>query len=105
MNAHPPGLQAPAVPQASPLDLSLELGKRVANIVLTAQVQLAYACAIDAQERAVRARDRIEKTWPATPVRDLVLDGYRAQALSAGRLARDVLAGARRRCGLAFARY
>jgi hypothetical protein len=66
---------------------------------------MAYACAKDAQDRAVRARDCIEKTWPATPVRALVLDGYRAQAQSAGRMAQEVLQGAQRRCGLAFARY
>jgi len=105
MNLHSLDLTAPLAPHASPLDLSLELGKRVANIILTAQVQLAYACAIDAQERAVRARDCIEKTWLPTPVRDLVLDACRAQAQSAGNLARGVLAGAQRRCGLAFARY
>ena len=105
MNAHPLDLQLPLAPQASPLELGRELGKRVTNIVLTAQVQLAYACAMQAQERAERARHCIEKTWPATPVRDLVLDGYRAQAQSAGRLAREVLDGAQRRCGLAFARY
>lgn len=93
--ANPPG----------PLHLGLELGKRVANIVLTAQVQLAYACAVDARERALRTCQGIEKSWPDTPVRALVLEGYRAQAQSAARLARDVLAGAQRRCGLAFARY
>jgi len=89
----------------NPLGLGLELGKRVANIVLTAQVQLAYACAVDARDRALRACEDIEKSWPATPVRALVLDGYRAQAQSAARIAREVLAGAQRRCGLAFARY
>ena len=105
MKAYPLDLPAPVQAPASALDLPLLLGKRVANIVLTAQVQLAYACAIDAQERANRARDCIEKSWPATPVRALVLDGYRAQAQSAGRMAREVLESARRRCGLAFARY
>ena len=105
MNSPEVEVPVPALPPASALDLPLLLGKRVANIVLTAQVQLAYACAIDAQERALRARDCIEKTWPATPVRALVLDGYRAQAQSAGRVASDVLQGAQRRCGLAFARY
>jgi hypothetical protein len=104
MNSYPLEIPAPVLP-ASPLNLSLLLGKRVANIVLTAQVQMAYACAKDAQARAVRARECIEKTWPATPVRALVLDGYQAQAQSAGRVAQDVLQGAQRRCGLAFARY
>jgi hypothetical protein len=101
MNPYP--LELPAPPSA--LELPLLLGKRVANIVLTAQVQLAYACAIDAQERALRAGDCIEQSWPATPVRSLVVDGYRAQAQSAARLAREVLQGARQNCGLAFARY
>ena len=95
----------PSVPPLSvPLSPGLGLGKRVANIVLTAQVQLAYACAVDARDRALRACDRIENSWPATPVRELVLDGYRAQAQSAARMARDVLTGAQGRCGLAFAR-
>jgi len=105
MNTDSLAMPAPDLPQTSPLDLSLLLGKRVANIVLTAQVQMAYACAVDAQQRAQRAGDCIERTWPATPVRALVLDGYRAQALSAARLAGEVLQGAQRRCGLAFARY
>lgn len=83
----------------------LVLGKRVANIALTAQIQFAYGCAIDAQRRAQCASEHIEKTWPATPLRALVLDAYRAQAQSAARLAQDVLAGARQRCGLAFARF
>ena len=83
----------------------LGLGKRVANIAMTAQIQLAYACALDAQGRAQRAIERIEKTWPATPVRALVLNAYRAQEQASARLAKDVLAGARRRCGLAFARF
>lgn len=100
-------LQTPVTlaPPPNPLDLGLGLGKRVANIVLTAQVQLAYACAVDARERALRTCEGIEKSWPATPVRALVLEGYRAQAQSAARMAREVLAGAQRRCGLAFARY
>lgn len=89
---------------ASPFGASLVLGKRMANILLTAQVQLAYACAIDAQERARKAQERIEQTWPPTAVRALVVDGYRVQAQSAGQLAREVLAGAQGRCGLAYAR-
>lgn len=105
MNPQPLAFPAPVQAPRSALDLSLGLGKRVANIVLTAQVQLAYACAIDAQARAERARECIARTWPATPMRDLVLDGYQAQARSAARLAAEVLAGAQRRCGLAFARY
>ena len=105
MNTQSLDQQAPAAPTTNALELSLELGKRVTNIVLTAQVQMAYACAMDARQRAEHAHDCIEKTWPATAVRELVLDGYLAQARSAGRLAREVLAGAQRRCGLAFARY
>ncbi len=102
---HPLEMPPSVLPPPSPLALGLGLGKRVANIVLTAQVQLAYACAMDARDRALRACEGIEKSWPASPVRALVLDGYRAQARSAARMARDVLAGAQRRCGLAFARY
>jgi len=87
------------------LPLPLAFGKRVANIALTAQVQFAYACAMDAQSQALSAGERIEKAWPATPLRDLVVKAYRAQAQSAERIAGNVLAGARQRCGLAFARF
>src|SRR5271166_3156598 len=82
MNPYPMELPTSTLAPAGPLSLPLVLGRRVANIVLTAQVQLACTCAMEARERAVRAQDRIEKTWPATPVRALVLDSYRAQAQS-----------------------
>jgi len=88
-----------------PASTALVLGRRVANIALTAQVQLAYGCAIEAQQRAQQAGERIRQTWPATPLRALVLDAYRLQARSAANLANSVLAGARQRCGLAFARW
>ncbi len=86
------------------VSLPQALGARLANIVLTAQVQLAYACAMDARSRALRTIDCITGSWPDTPVRRLVLDVYRSQARSADVVASDVLAGARRRCGLAFAK-
>jgi len=83
--------------------LPLALGSRVANIVLNAQVQAAYACAIAAGNRAQSAAACIEQTWSDTPMRRLILQMYRAQAQSADVLAREVLQGARRCCGLAFA--
>jgi len=86
---------------AGPMTL---LGSRIANIALTAQVQLAYACAEQTRERAQRAAQCIQRTWPDSPVRRLVLDIYRSQAQSAEVLAREVLRAARQRCGLAFAR-
>ena len=92
-------IPAALAPTSSPLSL----GARVANIVLNAQVQAAYACAVAARERAQSTATCIERSWPDTPVRRLVLDIYQAQAQSADELARDVLEVARRRCGLAFA--
>lgn len=80
------------------------MGARAANIVLTAQFQVAYACAMGAAARARRARTYIESAWPATPVRQIVVDIYRAQEQSAESVASDVLVNARQRCGLAFAR-
>jgi hypothetical protein len=77
--------------------------RRIANIVLTAQVQLAYACAQDARECAQNAARCVEGSWPATPLRELVVGAYRRQARSAETIADDVLAGARQRCGLAYA--
>ncbi len=91
-----PGALAPTI-------LPLALGSRVTNIVLNAQVQAAYACAVAARSRAQGAAQCIERTWPDTPVRRLVLDIYRAQAQSADEMAHEVLEAARRRCGLAFA--
>jgi len=100
----------PEIPAAShegrePAANAVVLGRRVANIALTAQVQFAYSCAIEAQQRAQLAGERIQQTWPATPLRALVLDAYRLQARSAASLAKSVLSGARQRCGLAFARW
>ena len=88
----------------TPTVLPLALGSRVANIVLNAQVQAAYACAVAARARAQSAGACIERSWPDTPVRRLVLDIYRAQEQSADAIAQKVLEDARRRCGLAFAR-
>jgi len=89
----------------TPTILPLALGSRVANIVLNAQIQAAYACAIAARSRAQQTGGCIERSWPDTPIRRLVLDIYRAQAQSADDLAHKVLEAARRRCGLAFAHY
>jgi len=95
----------PAMAQVrAPTPLGLAFGARVANIAMTAQVQVAYACAMEARARAQRTTQWLQRSWPDTPVRQLMLSIYRAQEQSANALARDVLAGARRRCGLAFAR-
>ncbi len=96
-------LEAPSPASPVRFHLPMALGSRVANIALTAQVQMAYACATAARARAQQAAACIEESWPPTPIRSLVLDAYRAQAQSADQLARDILAGARKRCGLAFA--
>jgi hypothetical protein len=94
---------APRVRADETIRLPMVLSARVANLVMTAQVQLAYACAIDARSSAERALESMERSWPDTPVRQMLQDLYRAQAQSADLLARNVLAGARSRCGLAFA--
>jgi len=107
MNPQPPATRTRAQGNIAPgqaiMSLPHALGSRVTNIVLNAQVQVAYACAVDARNRAQRAGACIEQSWPDTPVRRLVLDVYRAQAQSADVVAGAVLQGARRRCGLAFA--
>jgi hypothetical protein len=96
---------ATSLPQ--PLDatvrLPVALGSRLANIVYTAQVQLAYGCADDARHSAERSIARLESSWLAAPVRDLLVEVYRSQADAAARMADQVLANARKRCGLAFA--
>jgi hypothetical protein len=95
---------AAAAPSAQGVALAQPaFGARVANIVMTAQVQVAYAYAMDACTRAHNSTECVERSWPDTPVRELVLNIYRAQEQSAQAVARGVLAGARRRCGLAFA--
>lgn len=99
-NAQPQG-HTPAAPAM--VNLPMVYGSRVTNIVMNAQVQLAYGCAVAARDRAQRATDCIERSWPDTPVRRLVLDIYRAQAQSADVVAHEVLESARRHCGLAFA--
>lgn len=95
---------APVAQALEPTSLALTISSRVANIVLTAQVQASYACASAARARAQYTLSCIERSWPQTPVRALVLHIYRAQMQSADLLARGVLEAARRRCGLAFAR-
>ena len=84
--------------------MPLAVGARVANIVYTSQFQLAYACASNAQQNARRSIDRIRASWPASPLRDVLLNIYEAQERSADAMAHELLAGARRNCGLAFAR-
>ena len=84
--------------------LPYHFAARMVNVALTAQVQMAYALAIAASENAEQAASCIEKSWPDTPMRSMVVVSYRAQARDRRQAARDVLARARRRCGLAFAR-
>jgi hypothetical protein len=84
--------------------LPLAMSARMANILFTAQVQMSYACAVNARQSAERSLASIEATWPDSPVRELLRNAYRAQARSAEVLAQDLLASARRRCGLAYAR-
>jgi len=89
----------------NPTPFPLALGARVANIVLTSQVQMAYACAMDACRRAQRASACVAQSWPDTPLRSLLIDLYGAQEHAAQELAGNVLARARRNCGLAYARF
>ena len=84
--------------------LPYHLVARIANVALTAQIQMAHACAIAASENAEHAAACIERAWPDTPLRSMVVQAYRAQARERLQAAGDVLARARRRCGLAFAR-
>ena len=84
--------------------LPFHLVARIANVALTAQIQVAHACAIAASENAEHTAACIERTWPDTPMRSIVVQAYRAQARERSQAAGDVLARARRRCGLAFAR-
>jgi hypothetical protein len=87
-----------------PIPLPYPFAARIANVAMTAQVQIAYAVAIAAGENAERAAECIERAWPDTPMRSLVVEAYRAQARYRQQAARDVLARARQRCGLAYAR-
>ena len=89
---------------AYPIALPYHVTARMVNVALTAQVQMAYAYAIAASENAERAAFCVEQAWPDTPLRTRVVAAYRAQAQERREAARDVLARARRRCGLAFAR-
>jgi hypothetical protein len=94
---------APVAPWTLGANLPLALGARFANIAYTGQVQFAYACASRTRESAQRAIERIERCWPNSPLRELTLDVYRGQVASAEHLQEQVLAQARRNCGLAFA--
>jgi len=77
---------------------------RMANVAMTAQVQFAYTCAVAARDSAARAADYIEKAWPETPLRSVVVAACRAQLRKSDDTARRILRHARERCGLAFAR-
>ena len=83
--------------------LPYRLAARLANVALTAQVQVDYAVAIAASESAARAADWIEQAWPQSPLRSMMVGAFRSQAQERARAARDVLARARRKCGLAYA--
>ena len=87
-----------------PLAASGSMGSRMANMVLTAQVQVAYECAHCAHDSAQRAATHVIETWPDTPLRTIVLGAYKAQTDAAEAAMHDVLERARRTCGLAFAR-
>jgi len=101
--AREPAFSLPGWRRPAPATLPYQLAARMANVMLTAQVQMAYACAVAASENAARAADCIERAWPDTPLRSLVVQSYRAQASQRAQVARDVLARARRHCGLAYA--
>jgi hypothetical protein len=91
-------------PDAVALPYSYYLVARIVNVALTAQIQVAHACAIAASENAEHTAACIERAWPDTPLRSMVVQAYRARARERLQAAGDVLARARRRCGLAFAR-
>jgi hypothetical protein len=103
LTIHPPAFTLPAWRRLPPATPQYQLTARIANVMLTAQVQIAYAYAVAAGENAARAADCIEQTWPDTPLRSLVAQAYRAQASARAQQARDVLGRARRHCGLAYA--
>jgi hypothetical protein len=87
----------------SPIALPYHLVARMVNAALTAQIQIAYACAIATSETAERTASYIEQTWPETPMRSLVAQAYRSRARERARAASEVLARARQYCGLAYA--
>jgi hypothetical protein len=86
-----------------PTSLPYHLVARMVNSALTAQIQIAYACAIAASETAERTAAYIEQSWPDTPMRSLVAQAYRSRARERAQAANDVLVRARRHCGLAYA--
>ena len=94
----------PGLRQASASMRPHPFAARMANLVLTAQVQLAHAVAVGAADSAERVAECVERAWPDTPLRALVARTYRAQASERRQAARDVLRHARARCGLAYAR-
>ena len=98
-----PAFSLPGWRRSPPATLAFQLAARMANVMLTAQVQIAYACAVAASDNAARAAESVEQAWPDTPLRSLVARAYREQASQRARAARDVLARARRTCGLAYA--
>jgi hypothetical protein len=75
----------------------------MANAALTAQVQFDYAVATAASESAAHAADWIERAWPQSPLRAMAVSVFRSQARERAQAARNVLARARRQCGLAYA--
>jgi hypothetical protein len=86
------------------LEATMPAAARMTNVALTAQVQIAYACATAAVKQAERAAACIERSWPDTPLRTIVVGAYRSQACQSRNAQQAILRQARRRCGLAFAR-
>lgn len=86
------------------LEATRPAAARMANVALTAQVQIAYACAGAAATQADRAAACIERSWPDTPLRAMVVEAYRGQARRGRETQQLVLKQARSRCGLAYAR-
>ena len=82
----------------------IRLFSRMTNLVVTTQTQLAYACLEDAKRQAGSQIDQIATTWPESPARILVTSALETQRASANALEHQLLALARERGGLAFAR-
>jgi len=99
-----PDFTMAGVRAAPVLTMPYPLAARMANVMLTAQVQIAYAAAIAASDNAQRTAEYVERAWPDTPLRSLVARTCREHARERQQAARDVLGRARGRCGLAYAR-
>jgi hypothetical protein len=99
-----PFCPTPSLRPPPAFSLPYQLAARIANVVMTAQVQVAYASAIAAGDNAHRAADYVERAWPDTPLRSLVARTCREHARERRQAASDVLRRARARCGLAYAR-